>query len=113
MRLPLALSHCAAPSSVAARADFFIHPWEDFRSDEKRPHLIPTARFLRAARTSTQWEWRCCGSISSYTRFLPRRLFFTRLTRVDRIRARELDHGFPLPHWGKDTSYGPADQTSG
>jgi hypothetical protein len=62
----LALLAALGPS---AHADFYLHPWEEFRGEEKRPHLIPVLRYYTSSSNfDTTGSAIAPGTLDSYTR---------------------------------------------
>src|SRR4051812_5387855 len=67
-RITLLLAAAAAMSQVAL-ADFYLHPWEDFHSDERRPHLVPSLRFYHSSTNfDANGSEQTPGTLTSYSR---------------------------------------------
>src|SRR5262245_29036800 len=71
---PYGMTGLAALALVAAQgprahADFFLHPWEEFRGEEKRPRLIPLLRYYTSSSNfDTSGSAVPPGTLQSYTR---------------------------------------------
>src|SRR4051794_38131360 len=67
-----AIALCAVLSaaiSAPAFADFYLHPWEDFRSEERRPHLVPSLRFYHSsANFDANGGEQTPGTLTGYSR---------------------------------------------
>jgi hypothetical protein len=108
-----ALGFALAPT--LARADFFVHPWENFRNEEKRPHLIASGRML-----STSGNYDGFGSpvaptgLTGYLRIeadgLIAHAFNSRLTGFARLAWGLVSRSRTA---GKDSSFGLTDQSVG
>ena len=98
-----------------AHADFYLHPWEEFRGEERRPHLIPALRFYSSSSNfDSSGTAVPPGTLQSYTRiqvdtsfvyaFSPRWTGYARMSWASAV----LNHGS-----SSDSVFGLTDQSVG